>query len=249
MTNAAYQLNNDAVISPPPPLPPHTPLRGRYISLLPLQQAAAEYGKKLWAELFSVSHGDAARESVWDYMPYGPFADAASLAECYAGMSGDTQFYVVMHTADKAAARAGGIVSYLRMQSVAYSVEIGHIWHAPDCQRGRANTEAVFLLADYIFDLGYRRLEWKCNALNMRSRWAALRLGLAFEGIFRQCTVYKGKNRDTAWFALLDGDWAAAKRNMQTWLDSPLGDSSLGKSNLPLVEWSLAAHDGWASGG
>ena len=235
-----YRLNAKPVVPLPPPVPPAKELRGRYISLTPL----ATECKVLFERLFAVSHGDAAREAVWDFLPYGPFADAEEMRRCYAEMAdaGDPQFYAVIH-ADGAA----GVVSYLRMSPLSHSIEIGHIWHAADRQRGRANTEAAFLLISNAFALGYRRLEWKCNALNMRSRRAALRLGLAFEGVFRQCTVAKGKNRDTAWFALVDGDWPAAQANFEKWLTAPLGDYSLTSHNLPLVEWSLSAHDFWAA--
>ncbi|MDM5146926.1 GNAT family N-acetyltransferase [Candidatus Persebacteraceae bacterium Df01] len=235
-----YQLNSVVVTSPPPSAPAPTILRGKYITLEPLTNDGA-----LFERLYDVSHGDVTREKVWYFLPYGSFASAKEMRCHYVELSSgkDPMFYAVRHHDDE---QVAGIVSYLRIQPAARSIEIGHIWHATARQRGRANTEAVFLLIKNAFALGYRRLEWKCNALNVRSRQAALRLGLAFEGVFRQCTVVKGKNRDTAWFALLDVDWLVAQQNMEQWLEAPLGEISLTECNLPLVKWSLPAHDAWA---
>lgn len=239
MTRAPYQLNEHPVGSPPLTPPPEV-LQGKYIALEPLTTA----DDSTFVELFAASHGDESRESIWRFLPYGTFTDAAEMAAFYrhAGETGDPQFYVVRHLDSNTAA---GIVSYLRIFPESHSIEIGHIWHAVSHQRGRANTEAVFLLANNIFSRGFRRLEWKCNAMNMSSRNAALRLGFAFEGVFRQCTVSKNKNRDTAWFAVLEEDWKTARQNFEEWLDSPPGAVSLSEKNLPLVEWSLPAHEFW----
>ena len=235
-----YQLNARPLAAPPPSAPPPAPLRGKYVSLSPL----ADADDSVFAELFSAAHGDARRESVWDFLPYGKFANADAMADFYraAAADGDPQFYYVAQNESG----ASGVASYLRIAPESYSIEIGHIWHSAQTQGGRANTETAFLLADNAFSLGYRRLEWKCNALNMKSRLAALRLGLAFEGVFRQCTVSKGKNRDTAWFAIVDGDWPAARANICEWLDAPPQSFSLTEKNRPLVEWSLSAHEFWA---
>lgn len=234
-----YQLNALPIVAAPPPLPPAEVLCGKYFSLTPL--AAAD--DSAFAELFVASHGDAQRQAIWEFLPYGPFADAEELADFYRreGAGGDPQFYIVQSENG-----ASGVASYLRICPQSYSIEIGHIWHAAQMQGGRANTETAFLLAECAFALGYRRLEWKCNAMNMKSRRAALRLGLAFEGVFRQCTASKGKNRDTAWFAVLDSDWPAVRANIREWLDSPPGTFSLTKKNLPQIEWSLPAHEFWA---
>lgn len=231
-----YRLNADEVSAAPPALPAHQPLRGHVVSLLPLTAATR------FEQLYQCSHGDAARERIWDYLPYGPFPDADAMRDSYREMAaaGDPQFYIVRHHDGDS---DGGIVSYLRMTPAAYSIEIGHIWHAAGFQRGRANTEAAYLLIRQAFELGYRRLEWKCNALNRRSRQAALRLGLAYEGIFRQHSVFKGKNRDTAWFALLQQDWPAVRQNIEQWLAADAGACSLTALNRPLVEWTLAAHE------
>ncbi|MGH6959873.1 MAG: GNAT family N-acetyltransferase, partial [Dongiaceae bacterium] len=115
-------------------------------------------------------------------------------------------------------------------------VELGHIWYGPAAQRTRINTEAILLMLCESFDaLGYRRVEWKCNALNEPSRRAALRLGFAFEGVFRQHMIIKGRNRDTAWYALVDGDWPTVKHNMERWLYGDEAGLSLRQLNAPLV--------------
>lgn len=237
------KINNAEVSAPPPAFPPHRALSGEHVALSPL--CADDF-----AELYGRTHGDAARESIWAFLPYGPFASAAAMRDYYTetavappqAAGGDPQFYAVRHHHDGACA---GIVSYLRIAPAAYCIEIGHIWHAADRQRGRANSESAFLLMDNIFSAGYRRLEWKCNALNLRSRLAALRLGLAFEGVFRQHTVFKGKNRDSAWFALLDKDWPKVRANMSAWLKDDSGELSLTKMNREIIAWSLPAHDAW----
>lgn len=236
-----YMLNSRPVGAPPPALPLAVELRGKYIALEPLMTA----DDSAFVELFACSHGDSQREAIWRFLPYGTFAKATEMAGFYrrTGASGDPQFYIVRHLSEN---KAAGMVSYLRMTPESYSLEIGHIWHAAVHHRGQANTEAAFLLIKNAFALGYRRLEWKCDAMNMRSRLAALRLGLAFEGIFRQCTVSNGKNRDTAWFALLDKDWPVVRDNMRQWLDMPPAAFSLTEKNRPLVAWSLPAHEGWA---
>lgn len=233
----AYALNKNPVDGPPPAFPPATPLDGHFVRLEPWASAGAGAA----GELYARASGNDARESVWKFLPYGPFAGPESLRAHYdrAGFGGDPQFYVVRH----ANGTAGGIVSFLRIHPAMRTIEIGHIWHAADCQRGRANTESVLLLAQKAFALGYRRLEWKCDACNMRSRRAALRLGFSFEGVFRKHLVFKGKNRDTAWFSLLDDDFPRASAAMREWLAAPDGAFSLAARNRDLCADSLAAHD------
>lgn len=155
---------------------------------------------------------------LWDYLPYGPFVTEAEYrqwADLQAGLA-DPVFFTII---DKATGRAGGVASYLRLFPEIGTIEVGHINLAPEIQRGRVATEAMFLMMDWAFSNGYRRYEWKCDALNMPSRRAAQRLGFSYEGIFRQATIVKGRNRDTAWFAITDGDWPALKAAYQTWLD------------------------------
>ncbi len=120
---------------------------------------------------------------------------------------------------DEGSGRAGGVASYLNIHPQPGTIEIGHIWFGPALQRTPAATEALYLLLHHAFDdLGYRRLEWKCNALNAASRRAAVRLGFAFEGTFYQHQIVKGRNRDTTWFSILDGEWPPIRANFEAWL-------------------------------
>lgn len=176
--------------------------------------------------LFASSHGDPDTESLWTYMGYGPFessrAMSAWLEDC--ASSSDPRFLAV--TVDD---KPVGMVSFLNIVPDAFRLEVGHIWYAPAAQRTRVNTEAIYLMLSESFDrLRYRRVEWKCDALNARSSAAALRLGFTYEGLFRQHLVYKGRNRDTAWYAMLDSEWPAVKANLERWLyDNPDGTFSL----------------------
>ncbi|MFN8059970.1 MAG: GNAT family protein [Vicinamibacterales bacterium] len=154
----------------------------------------------------------------WTYLPYGPFASVddyrAWMAQTCLG--DDPLFHVVV---DADSARAVGLASYLRIDPASGSIEVGHINYSPRLQRGRGATEAMYLMMKRAFDLGYRRYEWKCDALNAPSRAAAQRLGFSYEGTFRQATVYKGRNRDTAWYATIDREWPALERAFRAWLD------------------------------
>jgi len=129
-----------------------------------------------------------------------------------------------------------GVVSFLNIVLTMRTVELGHIWYSPLVQRTSVNTEVIYLMLVEAFDaLNYRRVEWKCDSLNARSRAAALRLGFSFEGIFQQHMIIKGRNRDTAWFALLDKDWPVVRHNMETWLAAEAGSVSLRQLNQPLL--------------
>jgi len=128
----------------------------------------------------------------------------------------DPLFYAIT---DLDSGHLGGVASYLRITPQAGTIEVGHINFAASLQRTRAATEAIFLLIQWAFEAGYRRFEWKCDALNMPSRRAAQRFGLSYEGVFRQATVVKGRNRDTAWFAAIDAEWPALKEAFTLWLD------------------------------
>jgi len=196
-------------------------LAGRFVRLEPLRPAT-DVG-----ELFECSHGDPERERVWTYMAYGPFPDVAAmrawLETCAA--SRDPHFLVAVEVAT---GRRVGMVSFLNVVPEMRRLEIGNIWYAARVHRTRVNTEAAWLMMRHAFDdLGYRRVEWKCDALNAASRRAALRLGFAFEGFFRQHLIVKGRNRDTTWYALLDREWPERRRRLEDWLDSdggrPLG--------------------------
>ncbi len=159
----------------------------------------------------------AGHDALWDYMPYGPFTSAAAYHRWAraTAMGDDPVFYAIR---DLATGRCGGVASFLRITPEMGSIEVGHICIAPEMQRGRAATEAMFRMMEWAFTAGYRRYEWKCNALNMASRRAALRLGFSYEGVFRQAAIVKGRNRDTAWFAAIDKDWSALQAAYGAWL-------------------------------
>ena len=157
------------------------------------------------------------RPEIWDYMPYGPFADAQAFRSWIAGRAELTDPYV--YAIVDPDSRALGIAALMAIRPHLGVIEIGHIAYAPALQRTRLGTEAQYLFARYAFEtLGYRRYEWKCNALNTASRQAALRYGFSFEGIFRQHMIVKGKNRDTAWFSILDSEWPLRKAAFERWL-------------------------------
>lgn len=160
-----------------------------------------------------------AEGQLWTYMGVGPFTTKAALKDWVATASRgrDPLFYAVV---EKASAKAVGIASYMRIAPEAGSIEVGTIAYSPLLQRTSLATEAMFLMMAYAFEtLGYRRYEWKCDSLNAASRKAAERYGFSYEGIFRQALVYKGRNRDTAWFSILDREWPAIKGAYVTWLD------------------------------
>jgi RimJ/RimL family protein N-acetyltransferase len=191
-----------------PPLPDGAPFEGRYVRLERLEADAHA------ARLFRVFDG---QDWVWDYMPVGPFASSAKFHRWMreATALDDILFYAIF---DREKGEYGGFASYLRMKPASGSIEVGFIAMAPSLQRTRAATEAIFLLMKWAFEAGYRRFEWKCDALNAPSRRAAQRLGLTYEGVFRQATVVKGRNRDTAWFAAIDKEWPALKEAFAFWL-------------------------------
>jgi len=202
------------------PAPGRT-LTGRAVSLVPVDPPG--HAEPLWA----ASHGDPAIEALWTYLPYGPFADTDEMRGWLEGCatSEDPRFSTVI---DLASGAPVGMVSDLNVDAAMRHLEIGHIWYAPVAQRTRANTEAAYLLLREAFDeLGHRRVEWKCDALNERSRAAARRLGFAFEGVFRQHMLVKGRNRDTAWYAMIDREWPARRARLERWLDAEPGTSSL----------------------
>ena len=166
------------------------------------------------AELFSAF--DKA-DGLWTYLPYGPFASAAAYGDWIDQntQSSDPTFYALI---DKSNQKAVGVASYLRINPSAGSIEVGHICLSPQVQKTKAATEAMFLMMQWAFGAGYRRYEWKCDALNLPSRQAAARLGLSYEGVFRQMSIVKGRNRDTAWFAAVDGEWNQLSDAFNAWL-------------------------------
>ena len=187
--------------------------RGRHVVVRPLDPAADAQA------LYALSHAPTGDPSIWTYLYEAPFADV----EAYRGFleskasSEDPQFLVITDAQD---GRQLGQITYMSIEPHHGSIELGNIWFSPALQRTPAATEAIFLLAAHAFDeLGYRRLEWKCNALNEPSRNAALRYGFLYEGLFMQHRVVKGRNRDTAWFAITDKRWAAVRSAFERWLE------------------------------
>ncbi len=193
-----------------PPLPPdHVEREGNYVRLEPLQRA-----RHAIPLLHTFKFAD---DSLWTYMPLGPFDDAAEIGQLIDAMNKapDAQPYAVIVEHE-----VHGFLSYLRTQADVGVIEIGWITFSPMLQRTTATTETIFLLLEHAFASGYRRVEWKCDALNQPSRNAAERLGFRYEGTFSKATHYKGRNRDTAWFAMTDDDWVDNGRRLRTWLAS-----------------------------
>lgn len=186
-------------------------LRGRLCRLEPT--SADRHAREL-AEAFARDDG-----RNWTYMPYGPLRGEAELREWIEStcLGDDPCFFTIT---DLATGKAVGVASYLRIDPALGVIEVGHIHFSPSIQGTPLATEAMYLMMEHVFDtLGYRRYEWKCDALNQASREAALRLGFIFEGVFRQATMYKQRNRDTAWYAIIDRDWPKVKAVLENWLD------------------------------
>jgi RimJ/RimL family protein N-acetyltransferase len=184
--------------------------------------------------LYAVSHPPEGDPAIWTYLPDGPYENARHMRAALelAERSEDPLFYSLVRVTD---ARPLGVAAYLRITPEYGVIEIGHIWFGSPLQRTTAATEAIFLLARHAFDeLGYRRLEWKCNALNAASRRAADRFGFMFEGIFRKHQVIKGRNRDTAWYAITDEQWSAIRLGFEAWLD-PANFNADGAQRQPLA--------------
>ena len=193
----------------PPPIPQVDGLLGRYAELAVLSADA---------HAADLHRANSVSDEVWDYLPYGPFHSAAAYHRWVREVEGrdDPKFFAIR---DLSTLHWCGVASFLRISPEAGSIEVGHILLAPELQRSRAATEALYLMMKWAFEAGYRRFEWKCNALNKGSRAAAQRLGLSYEGVFRQAAVVKGRNRDTAWFAAIDSEWPALKEAFEAWLD------------------------------
>jgi RimJ/RimL family protein N-acetyltransferase len=216
-----------AVDPRPAPRPQPVVLPGRVVTLRPFDlpsQAEA---------LYQATHGPE-QEDQWRYMGDGPFAHRAAYDAAFEQKqkSLDPLFFAIL---DTAAGLPVGQASYLRIEPAHRSIEVGNILFTPALQRSLGATEAMYLMARHVFnDLGYRRYEWKCNALNEPSRRAALRLGFTFEGVFRQHMIVKGRNRDTAWFSMLDSEWPVCQANFERWL-APSNFDSAGQQILSLA--------------
>ncbi len=191
----------------------------------------ARHGASLW-ESVSVT------PAMWDYMPYGPFEDVSAFQAWLRERATLDDPYVYAVVAQDG--RAIGIAALMAIRPDMGVIEVGHIAYAPALQRTPLGTEAQYLLARYAFDtLGYRRYEWKCNALNAASRRAAERYGFTFEGMFRQHMIVKGKNRDTAWFSIIDSEWPDRRAAFERWL-APANFDSDGRQKASLASFMAA---------
>ncbi|GAA5166398.1 GNAT family protein [Pseudonocardia eucalypti] len=206
-------------------MPTASELVGRYCRLERLDPDRHAEG------LFAADRRDTRGES-WTYLPYGPFPDLDDYRKWLAAAAepADPRFYAIVDAAE----RPLGVLSLMRMQPEFGVIEVGHVHYSPALQRTREATEAQYLVGRYVFDeLGYRRWEWKCDALNDPSRAAAERLGFRYEGTFRQATVVKGRNRDTAWYSILDAEWPALRDRFEQWL-RPDNFEPAGRQRSPL---------------
>jgi RimJ/RimL family protein N-acetyltransferase len=194
------------------PWPPRTALEGRYCRIEPFDP------ERHTTDLFD-AFAQEPEGRLWTYMPYGPFPSFESFRDFMRGhfCGPDPLCHAI---AEQRSGRAAGVASYMRIDPAMGTIEVGSIAYAPRLQKTTAATEAMYLMMRRAFDeLRYRRYEWKCDALNASSRQAAVRLGFRFEGIFRQAVVYKGRNRDTAWYSIIDREWPALNAAFEQWLD------------------------------
>ena len=213
----------------PAPIPTKKTYAGEFVKLHPVDP------ENDVDELFLNSHGSEVKEQIWTYMAYGPFSKKDDMLDSLKGCDASTNmsFFTVI---SKELNQRVGMLSIHNIIQQMRTLELGNIWYSPIVHFTKVNTEVVYLLLSELFDrLKYRRVEWKCDALNARSRATALRLGFSFEGIFRQHFIVKNRNRDTAWFAMIDKDWSDIKTNMEKWLYAAESDSSLSALNKKLL--------------
>ena len=207
-------LSGRPIANPPPGLvPARTALFGRHVQWEPLDPSIHA------AELYQAGHGSPEALRIWDYLPAGPWPDQASF---HAWLKSQAAAFDPIRFAlrSRQTGTVAGMAGYLDIRPLDGVIEIGGIWFATSLQRTRAATEALFLLLSYAMDdLGYRRMQWRCNSLNVKSRNAACRLGFRFEGVFYNHMVTKGRNRDTAWYSILDDEWPEVRAIIKTWLD------------------------------
>lgn len=227
----------------PPPRPARKPLESHRVRLEPLVESHA-------ADLYAANASDKLGQ-LWTYLAYGPFASLESYRDWVvaAAAGDDPLFFAIL---DRNSGKALGVASYLRIDPANGSIEVGHICFSPRLAGSILATEAMALMMREAFSLGYRRYEWKCDALNAPSRRAAQRLGLGFEGVFKSATLYKGRNRDTAWYAVTDSLWPQLETAFERWLDpanfDAEGDQRIRLSDLtrPVYEAGCTvAEAGW----
>ena len=214
------------------PMPPRTAMAGRFCTVEPLDP------ERHATQLFAAFAEDDGR--MWTYLPRGPFASAADYREWAEGAArlNDPLTHAIM---DHATGEAVGTAAFMRIEPAVGVIEVGSITYSPRLQRRPAGTEAMYLMMRRVFDeLGYRRYEWKCNSLNMPSRAAALRLGFQYEGLFRQATITRGRNRDTTWFSVIDSEWPALRSAFERWLD-PANFDAAGRQRQSLASFRSPA--------
>ncbi|HET9782492.1 MAG TPA: GNAT family protein [Candidatus Dormibacteraeota bacterium] len=219
----------------PAQAPRRVAIEGKTVRLEPLE--ASRHADDLFKNT-------AGADSTWGYLAYGPFPSRDEFTkwlETRAPLDDPLTFTII----DRAAGEARGLESLMRIDAPNGVIEIGHIWLSPRLQRTRQATEAIYLLSRYVFDdLGYRRYEWKCDSLNQPSRRAAERYGFVFEGIFRQHMVVKDRNRDTAWYSILDGEWPSCRAAFEAWLaDDNFDAAGQQKRSLAELRRGIEAHE------
>lgn len=208
MNTHGQPIGRDLAGWSPPDYPVHDVIEGSQVNLLPLDWD--EHGPRLLAEL------DRAPDSIWTYMSFGPFGDTNELETAIRGLDDYPKTIPYAMVVD---GQALGFACYLRIKPRDGVIEVGSIVLSPNLQKTTEATEALYLMIRHTFDIGYRRCEWKCDDLNAPSRAAADRLGFTYEGTFKQATHYKGRNRDTAWYAIIDQDWPTIDMAFREWLD------------------------------
>ena len=213
--HSGQTLGEDLGSWTPPPFPPWEALTGSLVTLEPLDTEA--HGSGLF-DSFSV-----APDSTWTYMTFGPFMDEHDLKTTLRWMVDQPDWLPYAIVVD---GEPRGFAAYLRIDPPNGVIEVGSVSFSPTLQQTAAATEALFLLISNGFDLGYRRVEWKCDSLNEPSRRAGIRLGFAYEGTFKKATHYKGRNRDTAWFSMTDDEWSAIATAIRSWLEPTNFDES-----------------------
>jgi RimJ/RimL family protein N-acetyltransferase len=215
----------------PPPPPPREPMVGRYCRLEPLDPAIHA------AALYEAYAGN---DPGWTYLAYGPFRTLGSYRDWMDSVYAvnDPMFFAILGQG-----KPVGVASYLRIMPSAGSIEVGHLNFSQALKRSRIAAEAMYLMMGTAFRLGYRRYEWKCDVLNAASRSAARRFGFCYEGTFRQATVYKGRNRDTAWYSVVDAEWPALREAFDAWLD-PVNFDSAGQQRSRLSDLTAVLNGG-----
>lgn len=219
MSQIARPTGSPISTLPPGIVPDLRQLNGRYSRLEALDPA--KHGAELWAANLKDGTGE-----LWTYMSNDPLPNEAAFTAMLDKRQAmrDPWFYAYIN---RTTGKAVGMGAFMRFDKANGVIEIGHIWFSPALQKTREATEVIYLMMRHAFDdLGCRRLEWKCDSLNAPSRRAATRFGFTFEGIFRQHLVYKGRNRDTAWFSLLDSEWPRVEAGFEAWLSESNFDAA-----------------------